>query len=80
MALEDYHEVRDEGKTWVALDVLLVTVLQHAIDRSQRGNRLDSLLFELLLDRRSTPVLAALSQRPAATRVAGKLLFMPSTA
>src|SRR5215831_21389342 len=39
--------------------------LQHAIDRSQRGNRLDSLLFELLLDRRSTPVLAALSQRPA---------------
>src|SRR4030095_15443418 len=39
--------------------------LQHAGDRSQRGNRLDALLFELLLDRRSTPVLAALSQRPA---------------
>ena len=39
--------------------------LQHAIDRSQRGNRLDSLLFEFLLDRRGTPVLAALSQRPA---------------
>src|SRR5215470_14505633 len=39
--------------------------LQHAIDRSQRGNRLDSLLFELLLDRRSAPMLAVLSQRPA---------------
>jgi len=39
--------------------------LQHAIDRSQRGNRLDSLLFEFLLDRRGTPVLAALYQRPA---------------
>ena len=39
--------------------------LQHAIDRSQRGNRLDSLLFELLLDRRGTPVLAALYQHLA---------------
>src|SRR4029434_2491410 len=39
--------------------------LQHAIDRSQRGNRLDALLCELLLDRRSTPVLATLSQHPA---------------
>ena len=63
--MEEYHEVRDEGKTWVALDVLLVMALQHAIDRSQRGNRLDSLLFEFLLDRRGTPVLAALYQRPA---------------
>src|SRR5262249_33925925 len=43
----------------------LVMALQHAIDRPQGGNRLDPLLFELLLDRRSTPVLAALSQRPA---------------
>src|SRR4030095_3304355 len=39
--------------------------LQHAIDRSQRGNRRDSLLFELLLVRHGTPVSAALSQRPA---------------
>src|SRR4030095_7771670 len=38
---------------------------QHAIDRSQRGNRLDSVLFELLLDRRSTPVLGAVSPRSA---------------
>ena len=48
--IEDYHEVRDGGKALVELDVLLVMALQDTIDRSPRGNWLDSLLLELLLD------------------------------
>ena len=43
--IEDYHEVRDRGKTWVALDGLLFMALQDTIDRTQRGNRLEPLLL-----------------------------------
>ena len=57
--IEEYHEVRDGGKTSVKLDVLLVMTLQHPIDRAPRGNRLDPLLFELLLDRLSARRFAA---------------------
>ena len=48
--IEDYHKVRDRGKTWVALDGLLFMALQDTIDRTQRGNRLNPLLLEPLLD------------------------------
>ena len=57
--IEEYHEVRDGGKTTSQLDVLLVMTLQHPIERSPRGNRLDPLLFELLLDRLSARRFAA---------------------
>ena len=63
--LEEYHKVMDCGKSWVALDILLFCVtLQDAINRAQRGDRLNPLLFEALLDRCSTPLCAALRQRP----------------
>ena len=32
--IEDYHEVRDRGKTWVTLDGLLCMALQDTIDRT----------------------------------------------
>src|SRR5262249_9000828 len=60
--IEDYHEARDRGKTWVALDSLLFMALQDTIDRTQRGNRLNPLLLEPLLDGCGTPPLAALHQ------------------
>jgi len=63
--IEDYHEARDRGKTWVALDGLLFMALQDTIDRTQRGNRLNPLLLEPLLDGGGTPPLAALHQCPA---------------
>src|SRR2546422_2518094 len=50
--IEDYHEGRDRGKTWVALDGLLFVALQDTIDRTQRGNRLNPLLLEALHHRR----------------------------
>ena len=63
--LEEYHKVMDRGKSWVALDILLFCMaLQDAINRAQRGDRLNPLLFEALLDRCSTPLCAALRQRP----------------
>src|SRR5712691_2393283 len=39
--------------------------LQDTIDRAQRGNRRDPLLFEPLLDGRGAPPFTALHQRPA---------------
>ena len=63
--IEDYHEARDRGKTWVALDGLLFMALQDTIDRTQRGNRLNPLLLEPLLDGDGTPPWAALHQCPA---------------
>ena len=57
--IEDYNEVRDGGKAWVKLDVLLIMALQDTIDRSPRGNRLDPLLLELLLNRLSAHRFAA---------------------
>jgi hypothetical protein len=63
--IEDYHEVRDRGKTWVALNGLLFMALQDTIDRTQRGNRLNPLLLEPLLDGCGTAPLAALHQCPA---------------
>src|SRR6266436_1597386 len=63
--LEEYHKVIDRGKSWVALDILLFCMaLQDAINRAQRGDRLNPLLFEALLDRCSTPLFAVLHQRP----------------
>jgi hypothetical protein len=43
--IEDYHEARDRGKTWSALDGLLFMALQHTIDRTQGWNRLNPLLL-----------------------------------
>ena len=63
--IEDYHEGRDRGKTWVALDGLLFMALQDTIDRTQGGNRLNPLLLEPLLDGCGAPSLAALYQCPA---------------
>jgi hypothetical protein len=63
--IEDYHEARDRGKTWVALDGLLCMALQDTIDRTQGGNRRHPLLLEPLLDGCGTPPLAALHQCPA---------------
>src|SRR5262249_8532811 len=63
--IEDYHEARDRGKTWVALDSLLFMALQDTRDRTQGGNRLNPLLLEPLLDGCGTPPLAALHQCPA---------------
>ena len=58
--IEDYHAVRNRGKTWIALDGLPFMALQDPIDRTQRGNRLTPLLLEPLLDGCGTPSLAAL--------------------
>lgn len=63
--LEEYHKVMDRGKSWVALDILLCCMALHdAINRTQRGDRRNPLLFEALLDRCSTPLCTALHQRP----------------
>ena len=61
--LEEYHKVMDRGKPWMTLDGLLCMALQDAINRTQRGNWLTSLLCESLLNRCGTPLLAALHQR-----------------
>jgi hypothetical protein len=63
--IEEYHKVMDRGKSWVALDILLCCMaLQDAINRTQRGDRLNPLLLEAPLDRCRTPLCAALHQRP----------------
>lgn len=62
--LEEYHKAMDRGKPWMTLDGLLCVVLQDTIDRTQRGNWLEPLLLQLLLDGCGTPPLAALHQGP----------------
>ena len=63
-SLEEYHKVMDRGKPWMTLDGLLGVALQDTRDRPQRGNWLEPLLLQRLLDGCSTPPLAALYQGP----------------
>jgi hypothetical protein len=60
--IEEYHKVMDYSKPWIPLDSLLCMALQDTIDRTQRGNRLEPLLLQRLLDGCSTSPLAAWPQ------------------
>jgi len=50
----------DRGKSRVTLDVFLCLALQDAINRAQRENRCNPLLFEALSDSHDTPLVAVL--------------------
>jgi len=62
--LEEYHKVMNRGKPWMTLDGLLCVALHDTINRTQRGNRLEPLLLQRLLDGCGTSPLAALPQGP----------------